>query len=190
MKAEKLYEAIGEVDEKYVAEAEKSMQKRKKVNYKVWGMLAACLCVAVLGTTLVGRWAAKPKPESVQVPNPLVEVASAAEMEKYLDFSVPVLDKAVASYIVIVEDSYPTYGRVEYADGSTFNVKYGREDVSGIYGGVPEKEATIGRAKVQFFTYTDMEGQTIRYATWRQGGFSYSLSGAENLEQEIAQLVK
>lgn len=39
MKAEKLYEAIGEVDEKYVAEAEKSMQKRKKINYKVWGIL-------------------------------------------------------------------------------------------------------------------------------------------------------
>ena len=49
-----------------------------------------------------------PSPESVQTPNPIIIAASAEEMERYLDFHVPVLDKEVESYSVFVGDSYPT----------------------------------------------------------------------------------
>ena len=59
-----------------------------------------------------------PSPESVQTPNPIIIAASAEEMERYLDFHVPVLDKEVGSYSVFIEDSYPTMGQENYTDGS------------------------------------------------------------------------
>lgn len=79
----------------------------------------------------LGAWNAIPP----ATPNPIITVTSVAEMETYLDFHVPVLDKEVKSYSVIVADNYPTTGQVSYEDGSKFRIQYGSGDISGIYGG-------------------------------------------------------
>lgn len=126
-----------------------------------------------------------PKPESLQVVNPLMKVDSVAEMEKYLDFSIPVLEKEAETYLVLVFDGYPQSGRIRYTDGAVFNVKYGTGDISGIYGGVSEKEEKIEGVTVSFFNYND-----IRYAIWENEDFTYSLTGGEKLEEEISELLK
>lgn len=143
------------------------------------GMLAGCGSVENQGETKA------PKPELVKVVNPLMTVSSVEEMEQYLDFSVPVLEKEAEAYIVLVIDGYPQNGRIRYADGSTFNIKFGSGDVSGIYGGTLEKTEEVDGVTVSFYTY-----DTTRYALWEQGGFTYSLTGGENLEEEVKSLLK
>lgn len=126
-----------------------------------------------------------PDPKPVQVVNPMMEVASLEEMEEYLDFSVPTLDsKEVKSYIVLVTDGYPTMGRVYYEDGATFSIQYGTGDISGIYGGSLEKTEPVKGVNVSYYTY-----DTIRYALWETGGFTYSLTGGVSLEEEVASLI-
>ena len=115
----------------------------------------------------------------MQVPNPLWQVDSREEMEELLDFSVPVLDKAVEAYIVLVDDSRPEMARVVYTDGTTFNKKYGTGDISGINGGTLEKTETVGELSVSFYSYVDVDGKDTVYALWEKDGFTYSLS-AEN----------
>lgn len=143
------------------------------------GMLAGCGSVENQGETKA------PKPELVKVVNPLMTVSSVEEMEQYLDFSVPVLEKEAEAYIVLVIDGYPQNGRIRYADCNTFNMKYGSGDVSGIYGGTLEKTEEVDGVTVSFYTY-----DTTRYALWEQGGFTYSLTGGENLEEEVKSLLK
>ena len=143
------------------------------------GMLAGCGSVGNQGETKA------PKPELVKVVNPLMTVSSVEEMEKYLDFSVPVLEKEAESYIVLVIDGYPQNGRIRYADGSTFNIKFGSGDVSGIYGGTLEKTEELDGVMVSYYTY-----DTTRYALWERDGFTHSLTGGENLEEEVKSLLK
>lgn len=126
-----------------------------------------------------------PSPERLQVANPMKHVESVSEMEDLLDFSVPVLDKPVEKYIVLVINGYPETGRIYYQDGSVFGMKYGQGDISGIYGGIPEKETEISGMKVSFFTFED-----YRYAIWETDGFSFSLTGAEQLETEVEMIIK
>lgn len=195
MTGEKLYELFGEIDETYVEEAGKPVRSKKavKVRTKSYGTVAAAACIGliILGTAVFHRPAVtdRPEPEYVQTANPLIEVSSAEEMENYLDFQVPVLNKEVDAYIVIVTDGYPTCGRIEYKDQSTFNMEYGTGDISGIYGGVFDREETIHGVTVRFYTYSD-DTESIRYALWEKDGFTFSLSGSDNLEQEIQTLTE
>lgn len=204
MTNEKLYEIMNDIDDNYLEEAGKSMDtytatrkkdttnKKKIFRYKTLGAVAACLCVVALGATLLNNKSVsdKPHPEQVQVANPLIEVNSTKEMADYLGFDIPKLDKEVSAYIVIVDDDrYPSIGRIEYADGSTFNMKYGSGDVSGIYGGELSETKTINDVKVSFYTYSDETGN-INYALWEKGGFTYSLAGSDNLESEVQSLIK
>ena len=148
-------------------------------------LAAVCVCMVAGGILLLIRSGAqKPNPAPAQVVNPLMQVASREEMERYLDFAVPVLDKAVARYTVLVLDGYPTQARIAYEDGADFNMKYGTGDVSGIYGGSPVGEQTISGTKVTFYRY-----DTLRYALWETGGFTCSLTGGENLSAEVAALL-
>lgn len=126
-----------------------------------------------------------PNPDYVQVVNPIMKVASVEEMEEYLDFDVPLLERDVNSYIVMVIDGYPESARIIYSDNSVFNMKYGKGDISGVYGGVLEKKADIGGISVSVFVYDN-----IRYATWEKDGFTFSLYGSESLEADIAALMK
>lgn len=188
MTAEKFYEIFGDINERYIAEA-RNPAKRKLI--RVWGSMAACLCILLAGLLMYGNYADRtPHPEQVQCPSPILEVSSVEEMEQYLDFKVPVLPKEVDTYIVLILDAHPTCARIQYADGSTFNMEYGTGDISGIYGGVFDREEIIHHVKVSFYKYTDMEGSTISYALWEKGGFTYSLSGEEGLAEEIESLLQ
>ena len=145
------------------------------------------LCFGICAALLTGCSSGspdRPDPAPVQVVNPMVEVSSVVKMEEMLDFSIPMLDKDVETYIVLVYDSYPQMGRVYYADGSLFSIKYGQEDVSGIYGGILDSSETLNGVQVDFYHY-----ESTRYARWEKDGFSCSLTGDESLSDDVAQLI-
>lgn len=178
MNSKKFSEAVGELDTRYVDEA---IGYKKKKTYKkpVWvklGAMAACLCLVIVGGVMFTQNSGNnvPNPEMVQTPNPFITVTSVEEMEEYLDFKVPVLDKEVEMYSVLVEDNYPTMGQIDYADGSEFRIKYGSGDISGIYGGTLEESKDIEGVKVDFYRYTDDTTPELTYALWEQNGFAFS----------------
>jgi hypothetical protein len=156
------------------------MQRLKKLMHLA---LLLVLCVSVLAGC--GRKQEEaPNGVFVQMGNPLVEVASVQEMEDRLGYQVPVLDKEVQTYIVLVIDGVADSGRIHYTDGTVFHIKKGSGDISGIYGGTEEKTETLGGVSVTFLTF---EG--TRYAIWEQGGFAYSLTGGQALEADVAALI-
>ena len=162
----------------------RTMTKNKMKHTKsilAWSLILLMGCALLSGC---GKKDATPNPGLVQVVNPMMAVSSAEEMESYLDFTVPVLDKEVADYIVLVFNGYPTMGRIYYADDSVFSIQYGTGDISGIYGGTLEKTEPVNGVKVSYYTY-----EAIRYAMWENGGFTYSLTGGVDLEDEIETLI-
>lgn len=174
MNERKLPEAVGEVNDSYVEEAASYQKGRKAPLWLRWGAVAACLCVAaVSGAALLhGEERLTPDPAPVEVTNPIITVNTVEEMEEYLDFPVPVLDKETAALSVLVVQGYPVLGQVEYADGSLYRVQYGSEDVSGIYSGetVETRDAAGVQVECRIFEGTS-------YAVWTDEGFSFSYTG-------------
>lgn len=171
------------------------MKQKKTNSLKAWGAMAACFCILLIGIwTFANGTSGKPHPKQVQIPNPIMEVSSVEEMERCLDFKIPVLEKAVAQHIVLVIDQYPKIARIEYADSSTFHMEYGTGDISGIYGGVFLQEEEIQNVRVSFYQYTNQDNVTTPYALWEKDGFTYSLSGGasvdfEQLKAEVQSLI-
>ena len=145
-------------------------------------LMVLCLAFALVGCGTEQTEA--PDAGFVQVVNPLVTVESVEEMEEKLGYSVPVLDKDVESYIVLVIDGVCESGRIRYADGSDFNIKEGSGDISGIYGGVLETEENVHGVAVSFYVYEE-----LRYAIWEKDGFTYSLTGGAALSADVAALL-
>lgn len=174
MNERKLPEAVGEVNDSYVEEAASYQKGRKAPLWLRWGAVAACLCVAaVSGAALLhGEERLTPDPAPVEVTNPIITVNTVEEMEEYLDFPVPVLDKETAALSVLVVQGYPVLGQVEYADGSLYRVQYGSEDVSGIYGGETVETRDTAGVQVECRIF---EGTS--YAVWTDEGFSFSYTG-------------
>lgn len=195
MRKETFYLTLNNIDDRYITEAKKKSRRVIPLGViKAGFAMAACLCVVLASVfAFTYQRSNQPHPEQLQTPNPLMEVTSVSEMERYLDFRVPVLDKDVEAYIVIVDDSYPTLGRIMYADGSIFNMEYGTGDISGICGGELVKTETFGKVEVSFFTYTGVEDGEISYATWEHGGFTHSLSeknvSFEQLSRDVQALM-
>ena len=104
MNAKKFSDALSALDGRYVEEAARYRRKHGQSFWVRWGAAAACLCLLAAGGALLiqGRGRAAPDPQQVQIPNPILTVASAAEMEAYLDFKVPVLEKEVEAYSVFI----------------------------------------------------------------------------------------
>lgn len=187
MKMKKFSDAMSELDSKYVEETLRYKKKAKRPGWIKWGAAAACLCAAIAGGVILTPKSgdAVPSPSLVQVANPIITVGSAAEMEEYLDFPVPVLDKEVASYSVFVSDGYPTMGQVDYADGSQFRIQYGSGDISGIYGGTLTGTANIDGAEVQYYDYNG-----TAYAIWEQDGFSFSYVYSDNGAADVETIIR
>ena len=190
MTSEKMYEVLGEIDEKYIKEAKETRKKKKMINYKVWGAIAACACLAIGGAAAFSNTSfhKKTELETIQIANPLQEVSSLEEMEKYVGFQVPALDKEVDAYIVI-EDEDSKIARIEYADHSTFNMERGTGDISGIWGGTFQEEQEINQVKVSFYEYKGEE-YTEKYALWEKDGFTYSYAGEKISAEEIEALIQ
>lgn len=184
MKKEDFAEVLGDINENYVKEAETAKKAKKPVWLK-WGAMAACLCLVVCGGIMLNRSPAEsPNPDPVQIANPIMEVSSVDEMEQYLDFDVPLLEKEAETYIVLIVDGYPEVGRIRYTDGSLFSIKYGSGDISGIYGGKLETVAEVDSIEVTYYTF-----DSIRYAIWESNGFTYSLTGTGNLEEDVEMVI-
>lgn len=194
MKREDFYNTLNNIKDKYVQEAKTETAKTIRFkNRKAICAMAACLCI-VFVSVFFSFGSSKPRPEMVQIPSPLLEVSSLDEMEQYLDFKVPVLNKDIASYIVLVEGNYPTMARIIYSDGSTFNKQYGSGDISGIYGGEYAKTENVENIEVDFYTYTAEDSTITSYAVWENDGFAYSLANEnttfEQLSADIQTLMK
>ncbi len=112
MNVKQFSDAMGELDSRYVEEAARYRKRAGRSGWMKWGAVAACLCLMVVGGAMLAQKSGTgaPDPDFVQIPNPVLSVASAEEMEAYLDFDVPVLDKEVGGYFVLVEEGYPTMG--------------------------------------------------------------------------------
>ncbi|MDO5400730.1 MAG: hypothetical protein Q4F17_07105 [Eubacteriales bacterium] len=174
MKSEELFEVLGNMNEAYVKEAAPARRTRRPM-LGLAGLAAACLCLVLLLP-----WTQGPNPAPVQVPSPILEVESREQMEAYLDFQVPVLDKEVAAYQVYITDGYPRMACVEYGDGSQFRMAYDTGDISGIYGGRLVKEERVSGVMVSSYVY-DSESGPRDYALWETGGFTCSyLSASED----------
>lgn len=171
MNAKNFSDAMSEIDSRYVDEALNYKKKVKKPIWIKWGAMAACLCLMLAGGVMFLQNGNRtiPNPERVQIPNPIIEVTTVKEMEQYLDFDVPVLDKEIKSYSVFIEGDYPAMGEIVYADGSEFRIKYGSGDISGIFGGTLEKSKEINGIQVEYYKYAE-----ITYAIWEQSGFTFS----------------
>ena len=110
----------------------------------------------------------------VQIANPLTEVGSLEEMQKYFDVQIPKLNKDVDTYIVIGSGEYAEHARIKYNDNTSFEMQLGKdEDASGIYGGNLVKEMSINNTNVKFYTYEGPE-EKINYANWSSNVASYS----------------
>lgn len=168
--------------DQYNIERRTAMNKMRK---SVMVVGAVCLCfVVVLGVKLMnGNKKDIPNPQLVQIANPFMKVETVEEMEQYLDFEVPVLEKEIESMSVLVENSYPSMGQINYADGTMFRVKYGEGDISGVYGGTIEETKEISDATVQYCKYAD-----ITYAVWEQDGFTFSYT-YENIA-EVEEIIR
>ena len=186
MKKEEFCKVLGDMNENYVKEAG-AVRKAKKPRWMQWGAAAACVCLLVAGgivfTSNSGN--VTPDPDLVQIPSPIITVTSVEEMENYLDFDVPVLDKEVESYTVFIEDGYPTMGQIEYADGSEFRMQYGSGDISGIYGGTLEKSEKIDGVEVEQYRYDN-----TTYAIWEQNGFTFSYVYTDSEAIDVASIIQ
>lgn len=160
---------------------EKEKLKMKNTIFKILGAAMACCLVLVTYIAL--------KPETTTIANPLTEVKSVIEMKEQLGYNVPVLEKEVKTYIVIVDNS-EKHGRIIYKDGSRFDLeKQANKDVSGIYGGTLVKEETVSNIKIKYFT-----SETANYMIWSNNGYSYSYDSPSAIDdttvQELINLTK
>ena len=187
MKAREFFEAMGELDLRYVEEAARFQKRSRAPLWIRWGAAAACLCLmAVSGILLAQNLSRAPQPPLVEVPSPILPVSSVEEMERYLDFDVPVLEKEAAAYSVLVLDGYPAMGQIDYADGSQFRVQYdGDEDISGIYGGTLTESREVAGVLVKYYEYNG-----IQYAIWEQKGFSFSYVYSGDGTAEVETLIR
>lgn len=187
MNTKKFSDAMSEIDSKYVDEALNYKKKVKKPVWIKWGAMAACLCLMLVGSVmfLQNGNSTIPNPEKVEIPNPIIEVTTVEEMEHYLDFDVPVLDKEIKSYSVLIEDDYPTMGQIIYADGSEFRIKYGSGDISGISGSTLEKSKEINGIKVEYYKYAE-----TTYAIWEKNGFTFSYVYTNNGDTDVEFLIQ
>lgn len=191
MNSKKFSEAMNEIDEKYLDETITYKRKNKKTVWMKWGAIAACLCLVVAGGMIIGHYSKQsvPNPGQLQIPNPIISVTSIEEMEKRLDFKIPILDKNVENYSVLIEDGKPSIGQVDYMDGSEFRIRYGSGDISGIYGGALVESREIDGVKVDFFRFSDAEFD-IAYAIWEQNDFTFSYIYLDENETELKTFIQ
>ncbi len=191
MNSKQISDAIGAMDDKYISETLNYKKKREKPFRIKFGSFAACFCaVLALGILTLNNSTDKaPNPKTVQATNPIIEVNSAEEMKEYLDFSVPVLEKQVETYAVIVTDDYPATGQVDYSDGSEYRIQYGSGDISGIYGGVLTATKKVGDVEVSYYTFDGTESE-VTYSIWEEDGYTFSYIYTADGESEITTLIE
>ena len=188
MNAMRFMEAMNKVNSRYIMEALQIRKTRTKMRGWVrWGCAAACLCL-ILAAGFLGAVRDQEvglNPSYVEISSPILSMQTLEEMEEYMGFSVPVLDKAVDGYCVYVMAGEPAMGQVNYADGSEFRIQCGQGDISGIQGGAVEQTTVLAGVQVRLCRLEDMT-----YALWEAEGFTFSYVYTDNGIAEVETLIQ
>lgn len=156
------------------------MKKNGKIK---WIIISLIIIALVLGIIFLFK---KSSEKLMRIENPITEVKGLNEMKKYLGFDVPSLNKSVKKYYVIGDTDYAMHARIIYYDDTQFEMEKGITDVSGIFGGVLEKEEVIEGINVKYYSYED-----TKYIIWSNNDYSYSYSDYDSLDNdEVLSLIK
>ena len=135
------------------------------------------------GSTISISKKADTKDEDVQIPNPLTEHETLADLAKTVGFEVtlPVVDKAYKETAFI--DISGETADVRFADGEdtiTFRKAKGSDDISGDYNTYKESKTIT----VKGISVSVKGNDGINTATWQKDGFTYSFSSDKAMTQD------
>ena len=135
------------------------------------------------GSTISISKKADTKDEDVQIPNPLTEHETLADLAKAVGFEVtlPTVDKAYQETAFI--DISGETADVRFADGEdtiTFRKAKGSDDISGDYNTYDENKTIT----VKGISVSVKGNDGINTATWQKDGFTYSLSSDKAMTQD------
>ena len=135
------------------------------------------------GSTISISKKADTKDEDVQIPNPLTEHETLADLAKTVGFEVtlPVVDKAYKETAFI--DISGETADVRFADGEdtiTFRKAKGSDDISGDYNTYKENKTIT----VKGVSVSVKGNDGINTATWQKDGFTYSFSSDKAMTQD------
>ena len=135
------------------------------------------------GSTISISKKADTKDEDVQIPNPLTEHETLADLAKTVGFEVtlPAVDKAYQETAFI--DISGETADVRFADGEdtiTFRKAKGSDDISGDYNTYDENKTIT----VKGVSVSVKGNDGINTATWQKDGFTYSFSSDKAMTQD------
>ena len=135
------------------------------------------------GSTISISKKADTKDEDVQIPNPLTEHETLADLAKTVGFEVtlPAVDKAYQETAFI--DISGETADVRFADGEdtiTFRKAKGSDDISGDYNTYKESKTIT----VKGVSVSVKGNDGINTATWQKDGFTYSFSSNKAMTQD------
>ena len=135
------------------------------------------------GSTISISKKADTKDEDVQIPNPLTEHETLADLAKTVGFEVtlPAVDKAYQETAFI--DISGETADVRFADGEdtiTFRKAKGSDDISGDYNTYKESKTIT----VKGVSVSVKGNDGINTATWQKDGFTYSFSSDKAMTQD------
>ena len=135
------------------------------------------------GSTISISKKADTKDEDVQIPNPLTEHETLADLAKTVGFEVtlPAVDKAYQETAFI--DISGETADVRFADGEdtiTFRKAKGSDDISGDYNTYNENKTIT----VKGVSVSVKGNDGINTATWQKDGFTYSFSSDKAMTQD------
>ena len=135
------------------------------------------------GSTISISKKADTKDEDVQIPNPLTEHETLADLVKAVGFDVtlPAVDKAYQETAFI--DISGETADVRFADGEdtiTFRKAKGSDDISGDYNTYKESKTIT----VKGVSVSVKGNDGINTATWQKDGFTYSFSSDKAMTQD------
>ena len=135
------------------------------------------------GSTISISKKADTKDEDVQIPNPLTEHETLADLAKAVGFEVtlPTVDKAYQETAFI--DISGETADVRFADGEdtiTFRKAKGSDDISGDYNTYKESKTIT----VKGVSVSVKGNDGINTATWQKDGFTYSFSSNKAMTQD------
>ena len=163
----------------------------KKIIMRLTILVIGCICMIIAAIAMfIGgnkKQINDKKTERLEIPNPLTEVKSVSEMNQYLGYTVPVMDKKVEKYIIIGEGKYATHARIIYEDNTEFDMEKGSRDVSGIYGGEKQNEKEWNKVKIIY--YQKDKTNYITYQT-KEYSYSYSKEDKEVTQDEVKELIQ
>lgn len=198
--ANKLLNALNDVDEKYVEEAlefyDRNKSKKNIINlsfFLKYATIAACL-VLVVGASFIFKLQQKNDVESVAVVSPYQEVNSLQEASKITGFDMKVPD-SIGEYnnrLISVIDGNIIEVRYlssdEQSTGIIIRKSRGDEDISGDYN-------TYSTNITEHIDGKDVnlrgDGEKIFVVAWTEDGFSYAITANDYImdKEQIEYLI-